>query len=58
MTACSSRKVSTLPLAFLPSVLDVGVGCGIVAAAAAQLVGPTGHVAGIDIRQVRGQEAL
>jgi protein-L-isoaspartate(D-aspartate) O-methyltransferase len=31
--------------------LDVGVGCGVVAAAAALIVGPSGSVAGIDVRR-------
>lgn len=30
--------------------LDVGCGCGILAAAAAALVGPRGRVAGVDTR--------
>jgi methylase of polypeptide subunit release factors len=33
----------------LHRVLDVGCGCGIIAAAAAQLVGTTGSVTGMDI---------
>lgn len=37
------------------SVMDVGVGCGIIAAAAAFMVGPTGRVVGIDVRQVSNQ---
>ncbi len=36
--------------------LDVGVGCGLVAAAAAWIVGPTGRVTGLDVRQVGGRQ--
>jgi precorrin-6B methylase 2 len=43
--------VEALQLAPGHSVLDVGCGCGMVAALASILVGPRGHVVGIDVRR-------